>query len=206
MANQFAGLPRSSQRVSAAPLRLTRCGSENARDCALGQSSSQVATDKAAESTPVATLTRTRTISIAPTVGAKAQRMAVFENATSTDASEIASLVNAAYRAQGTGDGWTNERELVDGHRINEKGVRSLIERGRVLAMRHSTIGRIAGCINIAVDADGAWHISMLAVSPSEQTGGIGKAIEQEVERQAVADGAPRMRLEVIRQRGTLIE
>lgn len=132
--------------------------------------------------------------------------MAVFENATPNDASEIASLVNAAYRAQGTGDGWTNERELVDGHRIDEEGVRSLMERSRVLAMRHSPDGPIAGCINVGIDADGAWHIAMLAVSPNEQTGGIGKAIEQEVERQAAAAGAPRMRLEVIRQREALIE
>jgi GNAT superfamily N-acetyltransferase len=129
----------------------------------------------------------------------------LFIDAVVADAAEIAAVVNAAYRAEGDVEGWTNERGLLDGARISEEGVRSLIERGRVLLLRRSPNGPIAGCINIVIDADGAWHTSMLAVAPDEQTAGIGKTIKQEVERQATAANAPRMRMEVIRQRETLI-
>lgn len=129
----------------------------------------------------------------------------VFDDAVASDAAEISSVVNAAYRAEGAAEGWTNERGLLDGARITEEGVRSLVERGRILLLRGSADGPIAGCITIAIDADGAWHTSMLAVAPNEQTAGIGKAIKQEVERQAAAAKAPRMRMEVIRQREALI-
>lgn len=71
--------------------------------------------------------------------------------------------------------------------------------------MRGSADGPISGCINTVIDADGAWHTSMLAVAPDRQTAGIGKMIKQEVERQAMAANAPRMRMEVIRQRDALI-
>lgn len=129
----------------------------------------------------------------------------IFNDATLADAAAIASVVNTAYRAEGAVEGWTNERGLLDGARISEEGVRSLVERGRILLLRKSEDGPIIGCINIVIDADGAWHTSMLAVAPDEQTAGIGKTIKQEVERQAAAAGAPRMRMEVIRQRDALI-
>ncbi|MBB3693576.1 GNAT family N-acetyltransferase [Sphingomonas sp. BK580] len=129
----------------------------------------------------------------------------VFMDAVAGDAAEIASVVNAAYRAEGAAEGWTNERGLLDGARISEEGVRTLLERGRILLVRSPADGPIAGCIHIAIDDDGAWHTSMLAVDPNEQTAGIGKTIKQEVERQARAADAPRMRMAVIRQREALI-
>ncbi|RWE81166.1 MAG: GNAT family N-acetyltransferase [Mesorhizobium sp.] len=128
-----------------------------------------------------------------------------FIDAVTGDAAAIVSVVNRAYRANGAVEGWTNERGLLDGPRIGEEGVRALIARGRILLLRRLTDGAISGCINIAIDDDGAWHTSMLAVAPDEQTAGIGKLIKQEVERQAAAAGAPRMRMEVIRQREALI-
>lgn len=131
--------------------------------------------------------------------------MTCFFDATHDDAHEIAKVVNSAYRADSGVEGWTNERGLLEGSRIDEKGVQALIDAGHIILMRQSPHDSICGCINIAVDDDGAWHTSMLAVAPSEQAMGIGKAIKQEVERQARAVGVSKIRMEVIRQREALI-
>ncbi|AHE52803.1 GNAT family N-acetyltransferase [Sphingomonas sanxanigenens] len=129
----------------------------------------------------------------------------IFEDALPHDAAGIAALVNRAYRAAGGADGWTNERELIEGPRTSDDGVRRLLERGRIVLLREEADGPIIGCIHVAIDDDGAWHTSMLAVDPDTQAVGSGKAIKQEVERQAMSAGAPRMRMEVIRQRAALI-
>ncbi|WP_420137071.1 GNAT family N-acetyltransferase [Sphingomonas sp.] len=113
--------------------------------------------------------------------------------------------MNRAYRASNGMDGWTNERELLAGQRISEGGVREMLQRGRIVILRETHRGAIIGCIHVAVDPDGAWHTSMLAVDPDTQTAGSGKAIKQEVERQAMAAGVTRMRMEVIKQREALI-
>lgn len=129
----------------------------------------------------------------------------LFTDACSDDAAAIAALVNRAYRGAGGDGGWTNEQALIEGARTSEQGVRALIERGRVVLLRETEDGDIMGCINVAVDEDGAWHTSMLAVNPDVQTAGVGKAIKQEIERQARAAGATRMRMEVIGVRADLI-
>lgn len=129
----------------------------------------------------------------------------IFEDASSSDGGEIAALVNRAYRAADGADGWTNERDLIEGARTSAEAVLALLVQGRILLLRESAGGPIMGCIHVAVDGDGAWHTSMLAVDPDSQTGGGGKAIKGEVERQAIAAGAPCMRMEVIRQREALI-
>jgi GNAT superfamily N-acetyltransferase len=130
----------------------------------------------------------------------------IFEDATPDDAARIATIVNAAYRAAGGDDGWTNERELLAGDRISHQGVVAMLARGRIRVLRDAASNTILACIHIAIDPDGAWHTSMLAVDPHAQTGGLGKTLKQEVEREALAAGASRMRMEVIRQRETLIE
>ncbi|MGF7149206.1 GNAT superfamily N-acetyltransferase [Sphingomonas zeicaulis] len=129
----------------------------------------------------------------------------IFEDASPHDAAEIAALVNRAYRAAGGAYGWTNERELIEGPRTSEDSVRRMLDRGRIVLLRTTVGGPIAGCIHVAIDDDGAWHTSMLAVEPDTQAAGSGKAIKQEVERQARIASAPRMRMEVIRQREALI-
>jgi ribosomal protein S18 acetylase RimI-like enzyme len=130
----------------------------------------------------------------------------MFEDATPSDAARITTIVNAAYRAAGGDQGWTNERDLLAGDRISQEGVIRMLGRGRILLLRDSADNTILACIHVAVDADGAWHTSMLAVDPQAQTGGLGKTLKQEVERQALASGVSRMRMEVIRQREALIE
>ncbi len=129
----------------------------------------------------------------------------IFIDACPSDAAAVAALVNQAYRGAGGEGGWTNEQALIEGPRTSEKGVQALIARGRVVLLRETDDGAIVGCINVAVDEDGAWHTSMLAVNPDVQTAGAGKAIKQEIERQARAAGATRMRMEVIGERTDLV-
>jgi GNAT superfamily N-acetyltransferase len=129
----------------------------------------------------------------------------IFTDASQIDAAEVAALVNQAYRGAGGEGGWTNEQALIKGPRTSEEGVLALIAGGRVVLMREMDGGAIVGCINVTVDEDGAWHTSMLAVNPDVQTAGAGKAIKQEIERQARAAGAKRMRMEVIGERTDLV-
>jgi ribosomal protein S18 acetylase RimI-like enzyme len=128
-----------------------------------------------------------------------------FEDAVADDAAAIADLVNRAYRAAGDDAGWTNESDLIDGPRTSEAGVAAMLGRGRIVLLRDLASNAIAACIHVAIDPDGAWHTSMLAVEPGTQMTGAGKAMKQAVERQARAAGAPCMRMEVIRQRTQLI-
>jgi ribosomal protein S18 acetylase RimI-like enzyme len=129
------------------------------------------------------------------------------EIATATDAGLVADLVNAAYRGAGGRQGWTHESELIAGDRTSTKVVAGMLGDGAttVLLRRDDNSRALLGCV--AVEMNGTDHctISMLAVDPDTQRGGLGRALLEDAERLAASRGAKTATMTVVRQRDSLI-
>lgn len=107
----------------------------------------------------------------------------VFRIASETDASDIAILVNKAYRPGSHERGWTHEADLVSGMRTSPDQVRSLFRPdSTVLVMTlHS---KIVACAHLQNEHP-AVSIGMLATDPALQAQGLGKQMLLHAERYA---------------------
>ena len=63
----------------------------------------------------------------------------------------------------------------------------------------------IVGCVSLQALEGHTWYLSMLAVDPDRQIGGVGKAIMAGAERFAHERGAQRIKISVINMRASLI-
>ncbi len=129
----------------------------------------------------------------------------IFDDATTAEVPELTRLVNAAYRDPGGTPGWTDERHLLAGPRIDEETLRTDLATGRVLTLRLTGGGPIVACVHLDRADDDTWYLSSVAVDPERQASGLGTALLAEVERQARLAGAPRLQMTVIQLRDTLI-
>jgi ribosomal protein S18 acetylase RimI-like enzyme len=133
--------------------------------------------------------------------------------ATAADASELARLINAAYRAGGSAAGWTNENDLLAGTRTDAAALASLLTEqaqqdppaATILLLRRKMDATLIGCICLEPQHDSSWYFSLLAVDPGEQSSGYGRLVLAEAEKFVHASGALVARITVIRQRDTLI-
>ena len=104
--------------------------------------------------------------------------------ATESDANDIATLVNRAYRPIASARGWTHEAHLVAGDRISPEQVRALLHaRPVILVLCRDSI--IVACVHVHGDAFAVW-IGLLATEPSLQSRGLGKRMLQHAEDFAV--------------------
>lgn len=94
--------------------------------------------------------------------------------ATESDASEIAELVNAAYRPSHDTAGWTHEAELIAGPRTTPAQVAEAIQKPNSAILVHCENSAIVACVHVEKE-DSDCHIGMLAVNPAVQATGIGK-------------------------------
>lgn len=136
----------------------------------------------------------------APTPGALS-----FRAATPADIDALVSLVESAYRGEGSKQGWTTEADILGGRRTGADDVGACIERAgsRVLVAEHA--GELLACAHIAIE-DGAGYFGMFSVSPKLQGGGIGKLLLAEAERVVREEWhLPTMRMTVIDIRDELI-
>lgn len=125
------------------------------------------------------------------------------EVAGQTDLDGIVALVNDAYRGSLKTPGWTHERALLTGQRVDAGALQATIADGAtILVMRN---GRdVVGCVALRPCDDEEWYLSMLAVDPDRQDSGLGKAMMSGAETYARARGARRVRLSVINVRESL--
>ncbi len=128
-----------------------------------------------------------------------------FRTATAADIPAIVALVESAYRGESGLRGWTTESHLLDGRRTNEEDVGALIARPHsclLLAERDGQL--IASC---HVERQGRFgYFGMFAVDPTQQGGGLGKAVLAEAEQLACERWqCCAMRMTVIEQRNELI-
>lgn len=129
----------------------------------------------------------------------------IIRTARDEDAKVIAKLVNYAYRSKLINKGWTNESELVDGNRIDEDSVRTLIQKPQSIVLLASMDNQLTACAHL-LKTDGPVYLGMLSVTPQVQGLGIGKLMLQQVEDYAWNNmAAESIVMDVISQRTELI-
>ncbi|WP_410209131.1 GNAT family N-acetyltransferase [Aquirhabdus sp.] len=105
--------------------------------------------------------------------------------ATLTDALEISTLVNAAYRPKSDQAGWTHESDLVSGSRTSYEQIIEIIEKNDSIVLVGIYNTKIYACVHIE-KADHHCYIGMLAVAPTSQDSGLGKEILNHAEQFAI--------------------
>lgn len=124
--------------------------------------------------------------------------------ATTEDLAPIVDLVNQAYRGA-SAPGWTSEIELLSGPRIDLRSLTALAANGPAMIMVAKAGAERLGCVSLTPGDGGQWYLSMLAVNPATQTGGVGKAIMASAEQFARERGATSIKISVINLREALI-
>lgn len=128
-----------------------------------------------------------------------------FCNASNADLGAIVSLVESAYRGDVSRAGWTTEADLLDGQRTDELEVRELISSDDTLVVLALQDEELVGSV-VLRDEGEICYFGMLAVAPTMQNEGVGKALIAEIERIAEQRFRARaMRITVIAQRSELI-
>ncbi|VWD41012.1 GCN5-related N-acetyltransferase [Burkholderia lata] len=113
------------------------------------------------------------------------KRAASYRIANEQDVDALVELVNAAYRPTTAATGWTHEASLIDGPRITSSQLAATLRAPDSVLLVAEIDGRIAGCIEVRKDGTTA-YIGTLAVAPSMQDRGLGKALLHEAEQFAV--------------------
>ncbi len=121
-----------------------------------------------------------------------------------SDAAAINQLVNAAYRGEGSRQGWTTEADLLDGTRIDEATVKELIHRPDTTILKYTDSDQLLGCVELRQEKD-KLYLGMLSVAPHTQSKGIGKKLLKAGEDQAKELGINTMIMTVISVRSELI-
>ena len=109
----------------------------------------------------------------------------VIRAASVQDATQIAKLVNDAYRPRPGAAGWTHESELVSGLRTTVSMIEAAMRLQDAVILVGLCDEEILACVQIEKHDDSS-HIGLLAVSPKLQGAGIGKQMLQHAEVLAI--------------------
>lgn len=127
-----------------------------------------------------------------------------FRVARESDAVEISSLVNSAYRPGTENQGWTHEAALVAGDRTSALQVLSCFSKDSTVLTLVSE-GNIIACVHVQRQNQTA-YIGMLATSPDYQTLGLGKKMLSLAERYASSEFNVRsFKMSVLASRSELV-
>lgn len=127
--------------------------------------------------------------------------------ARAADVPAIVALMNRAYRGRGADAGWTTET-YIEGDRTSEDQLRrdmTAHPHAAILLWRGSA-GNLRGSVWMEPEADDVWYLGSLAISPSEQNGGLGRRMLSAAERWASRQGARAIRITVVNVRASLID
>ena len=125
--------------------------------------------------------------------------------ASPADTARLTRHVNAAYRGDPARQGWTTESDLLDGQRIDEAGVADMLALpGATMLLALDANGGLLGSFHAQVKA-AVVYLSMLAVTPTLQTQGVGKFLLQAAEDYGRLHGCTLSHMTVISVRAELI-
>lgn len=126
-----------------------------------------------------------------------------------TDFPEIIDLANVAYRGtEGDAVSWNLERGILEGQRMNESLLREELAQksdGFLMTWRDQADAPLLGTFWLSPERDGAWHLSLLMVTPTQQNRGLGRELLAAAEAFAKQQGASRIHISVLHVRDTLI-
>lgn len=126
--------------------------------------------------------------------------------AAASDAGDLVGIVNAAYGRTDEPDGWTSEDGLIEGPRIDQAGLRELLERPGSHLLACESDGEPVGCVHLQAGEGGACELGLLSIEPGVQGQGVGGRLLAEAEAYAREElGAERVVLYVISARGELL-
>lgn len=121
------------------------------------------------------------------------------------DADAIARLVNAAYRPRSGAAGWTHERELISGPRIDAARLAAAIAQAGSVILIDSSAAGVDACVQLQPRGD-VCLLGLLAVDPARQGTGVGASLLARAERYAaVAWACSTIRISVLSQRSELL-
>lgn len=125
--------------------------------------------------------------------------------ATAADVPAIERLVNSAYRGESSRAGWTTEADLLDGQRVDAKGLCEILATPQNVLLLAERDDGLIGCVHL--QRQGAHgHLGMLTIRPTAQTEGLGSRLLSAAERWAIDHWASQsMQMAVIAQRAELI-
>lgn len=105
--------------------------------------------------------------------------------ATQHDIPELVTLINSAYRGEGSKQGWTTEADLIGGLRTDEEHLLdTFLLPGTTFLKYTDEAGKILGCMRLQKQGH-RLYLGMLTVSPALQGKGIGKQFLQAAEEHA---------------------
>ena len=107
--------------------------------------------------------------------------MLSFHKAELVDATDIADLVNTAYRGETSRLGWTTQADLLDGLRTSTSEVGQMIKRQDAFILMGALNNRVVATIACEQHENVA-KFGMIAVKPSLQNKGYGKEMIQAAE------------------------
>ena len=124
--------------------------------------------------------------------------------ATEQDVPAINRLVNSAYRGESSKKGWTTEADLLGGIRINEEGLRAMLQNPDVMILKYEEDDQLLGCVSLEQKGQNL-YLGMLTVAPEAQANGIGKTLLFAAEKIAVEQRYRAITMTVITVRHELI-
>jgi ribosomal protein S18 acetylase RimI-like enzyme len=125
--------------------------------------------------------------------------------ATAYDVPRIVELANSAYRPKSNQQGWTHETNIFDGGiRINAGMLLEILNDAATSIIVAEIGGGIMGCVQVEM-MDNIGFLSLLAVDPQRQAGGLGRRLARQGEAHARARGAREMRLQTLNARPELV-
>lgn len=124
--------------------------------------------------------------------------------ATLDDVTLLNTLVNSAYRGDSSRKGWTTEADLLGGIRINEEGLRTMLQNPASTILKFEVDGQLTGCVYLEKHQN-SLYLGMLTVSPEAQTNGIGKQLLSAAEQVALDQQCTAITMTVISVRHELI-
>lgn len=128
----------------------------------------------------------------------------LIQPATQADVPALNKLVNSAYRGESSRRGWATEADLIDGTRIDEAILQSLILDKNTTVFTYTEEGVILGCVELRKEKDNL-YLGMLTVNPELQARGIGKKLMFAGEDFGRKHGCKKVSITVVSVRDKLI-
>lgn len=128
----------------------------------------------------------------------------MISKATTTDVAALVTLVNSAYRGEGSKQGWTTEADLLGGIRADEAAIKNAIEKENGTVLKYENEGELKGCVYLEKQKE-QLYLGMLTVAPYLQNSGIGKQLLYAAEAYAKEQKCTSIVMSVISIREELI-
>ena len=127
-----------------------------------------------------------------------------LRSATPADVPALAALINCAYRGAPAQAGWTTEGHLLDGPRIDEATLLTMLAATPAVLFLAEIDGQPAGCVYLEPQGY-SLYLGMLAVAPGAQAHGLGRQLLAAAEAHARRAGCGQVQMSVLAQRPELL-